>query len=204
MKSQFQYLHQSDGSITLDGFPNVQLATVAAQGLVVGRNWQHELELPTYQEEWEQWARPVGMSLRHVRFIVMDQSESRLPGHRRLNPQAIVLPEQVPLELGHSGFLIGYVYSFVCGFDEMREMVPSLFNFQIPDPQPEGDFIVGTARLFDSRLSDVAWRGLQREIFSHVCPMVFMNEGAERLVQVTLTPGDFVGCPGARVLATWE
>jgi hypothetical protein len=177
---------------------------VEEQGKVTGRDWQTELSLPTYAEEWAQWAEVRGMSTRSVRFIVMDQSESRLPGHTRLTPQTVTLPDTVPLELGHSGFLIGVVHAFVTGFDEVRAMIPDLFNIEIPDPQPEGDYIIGTARLFDSPLANAAWRGLQRGIFSHVCPMVLTAERVETLVQVTLTPGDYVGCTGARVLATWE
>ena len=181
------------------------MQTIEEQGHVIGRNWQQELELPTYQEEWEAMATVRGMSLRHVRFIVMDQSASRLPGHARLQPKAVILPSTCPFELGHTGFVIGNVYGFVTGFDELRELIPSLFNIEIPT-EPEGDFIIGTARLFDSALAQKAWEGLQLGIFTHVCPMIFTpaeSPGMQRLAQVSLVPGDFVGCEGARILTTW-
>lgn len=203
MKSQFQYRHGPNG-ITLEGLPNVRLSMIEEQGKVVGRNWQAELKLPVYQEEWEEWGLVRGMSRRSVRFIVMDESASRLPGHVRLNPQAIALPRSCPFELGHSGFLIGSVHAFITGFGDVRELVPSLFGFEVPLDLIEGDYIVGEARLFDSPLATKAWQGLQQNIFTHVCPMTFMADGVESLVQVTLTPGDFVGCENARILATWE
>lgn len=204
MKSPFQYLHRSDGTIGLVGLPHVKLDLIEGQGKVVGRNWQHELNLPTYQEEWDEMAEVRGMSNRAVRFIVMDESASRLPGHPRLNPQAIMLPKTCPLELGHSGFVVGFVHSFVCGFDELRAWTPELFGIEVPLDVIEGDYIVGTARLYDSQLSDAAWQGIQRKIFSHVCAMTFMADGKESLVQVSLVCGDFPGCENARILKTWE
>ena len=207
MNSPFQYRHAPDGTITLAGLPNVRLEMIEEQGHVTGRNWQHELELPTYQEEWEAMAQARRMSLRHVRFVVMDESASRLPGHTRLCPKTVVLPPQgCALELGHTGFVIGFVHAFITGFDELRSAIPSLFGFEIPPPAPEGDFIVGTARLFESPLAEKTWQGLQQGIFTHVCPMTFVASpsGRDTLVQVTLTTGDYAGCPGARILTTWE
>lgn len=204
MKSPYQYSHNPDGSIGIVGLPNIQVLTVAEQGCVRGRDWQTELSLPTYAEEWEQMAEVVGMSNRGLRFIVMDQSPSRLPGHPRLNPKTIVLPAQCPLELGHTGFVIGFVYRFTTAFDDVRDLVPSLFNVEVPLDLIEGDYVIAEAVLFDSPLADAAWEGLQLGIFSHTCAMTFMADGVESLVQVTLTCGDFPGCPGARILKTWE
>jgi hypothetical protein len=207
MKSLFQYQHQADGKISLAGFPGVKLAMVEEQGRVRGRDWQTELSLPTYAEEWEQMAEVVGMSNRSVRFILMDQSESRLPGHPRLNPQAVTLPKTCPLEVGHTGFVVGFVHGFITAFDEMRELVPQLYDIEIPDPKPEGDYIVGTARLYDSQLADAAWRGIKQGIFSHMCPMIFApaeSPDMQRLAQVSLACGDYPGCPGARILKTLE
>lgn len=184
----------------------MQLELVEEQGRVTGRNWQDELRLPTYQEEWEAMAQVRGMSGRHVRFLCMDQSESRLPGHPRLNPKTVVLPEHgCPFELGHTGFVIGTVYAFITGFDDLRTEIPSLFGFALPF-EPEGDFIIGQAVLFDSDLANASWEGLQKEILTHVCPMTWRAdaEGAEHLVQVTLTPGDYPGCPNSQILAMWE
>lgn len=207
MKSPFQYSHNPDGSIGIVGLSNIQVLTVEEQGRVRGRDWQQELGLPTYFEQWEIAAQVRGMSNRSVRFILMDQSESRLPGHPRLNPQAVTLPKTCPLEVGHSGFLVGFVHAFITGFDEMRELVPQLYDIEIPDPKPEGDYIVGTARLYDSQLADVVWQGIKQKIFSHVCPMIFApaeSPDMQRLAQVSLACGDYPGCPGARILKTWE
>lgn len=208
MKSPFQYQFHPDGTITLAGCPDTTLELIEEQGIVVGRNWQAELGLPTYYEQWEDWAQVRGPSHRHVRFVLIDASPSRLPGHPRVQPHLLVLPEQGCLfELGHTGFVIGVVYSFArcCGDD--RRAVPRLLGFEIPaDLQVEGDFIIGQAQLLNSRLSDAAWRGLQAGLLSHVCPMSWRptEGGDERLVQVTLTTGDYPGCPHATILATWE
>ncbi len=72
----------------------------------------------------------------------------------------------------------------------------------------EGDYIVGYAQLFTSRLAETAWHGVQQKLFTHVCPNLLRPHGAPpgtgSLVQVTLTPGDFPGCPHARILRAWD
>lgn len=55
--SPFQFTQQLDGSMSLGDFPHVTLNTVEGQGSVVGRDWQTELGMPTYYEEWEALAR---------------------------------------------------------------------------------------------------------------------------------------------------
>jgi len=129
-------------------------------------------------------------------FVLMDESKTNLVGHPRMQPKQIALPTQCSLELGHSGFLIGSLYGYFLG------RLPPGFN--VPLPTLEGDFIIGMAHFFDSPLAEKAQEGLQRGIFTHVCPVVWSPPGAPvgtgMLTQTTLTTGDYPGCPHARVL----
>ncbi|MEP6890612.1 MAG: hypothetical protein ABI955_07960 [Nitrospirota bacterium] len=72
----------------------------------------------------------------------------------------------------------------------------------------EGDCVVGQAELYDSPLADIAWRGLERKIFSHVCAVVSQTPedpfGTGDLVEIALVSEPEAACPGARVLKTWE
>lgn len=207
--SAIQILRQQDGSMRIKDLPHVNVETIQEQGAVTGRNWQAELGLPTYHEEWEAMARIRGLSSRHIRFVLMDESITRLPGNPRLQPQQITLPPSAScsLELGHTGFVVGAVYTFLLGFDELRTQIPSMFGFEPPNGL-EGDYIIGQAQLFDSLLADKAWEGLQRGIFTHTCPLLFRHTeepaGTGKLVEVALTPGDYPGCPGAGVLKIWD
>lgn len=207
--SAIQILRQQDGSMQIKDLPHVNVETIQEQGAVTGRNWQRELGLPTYYEEWEAMARIRGLSARHIRFVLMDESATRLPGNPRLQPQKVTLPatSTCPFELGHTGFVVGVVYTFLLGFDELRTQIPSMFGFELPKGL-EGDYIIGQAQLFDSLLADKAWEGLQRGIFTHTCPVLFRQTeepaGTGQLVEVTLTPGDYPGCPGAGVLKIWD
>lgn len=206
--SLIQFTQQPGGVMGLKNLPNITLEAIQDQGTVTGRDWPSELSLPTYYEDWELLSRIRGVSPRHVRFVLMDESPTRLPGNPRLQPQKVTLPmpQTCALELGHTGFLIGVVYAYIVGFDELRTEVPSMLGIELP-MELDGDYIIGQAQLFDSPLADAAWLGLQRNIFTHVCPNIFRPTGAEpgtgTLVQVTLTPGDYPGCPNARVLNTW-
>jgi hypothetical protein len=177
-------------------FPGRTL-TVEQQGSVTGRDWRQELGLPYYFEEWEEMAKLRSDEPRgRVTFIAMDESPTQLVGHPRMQPKQIALPTQCSLELGHTGFLIGALYGYFLG-----RLPPGL---NVPLPTLEGDFIVGQATFFDSALAEKAQEGVQRNIFSHVCPVVWSTEGAPvgtgLLVQLSLVPGDYPGCPNARVL----
>ena len=72
----------------------------------------------------------------------------------------------------------------------------------------EGQWILSEAELFESSLADAVWRGLQGEIFTHTCPVLFTRpgeaSGGGQLIEVALTPGDYPGCQNARVLKMWE
>ena len=202
--SPFQFTQQPDGSMGLANLPKMKLVTIDAQGAVVGRDWQTELGLPTYYEEWEEMGR-IRTDQRRGRltFVLMDESQTQLTGQPRLQPKQIVLATQCHLELGHSGFVIGAVTGYVLG---IGAPLPPWFNLIVPSGL-EGDLVIGHATLFDSPLAEKAQEGLTRGIFTHVCPVLWTPDGATvgtgGLVQVSLVPGDYPGCPNARVLE-WE
>ena len=209
MKSPFQqYLHHADGTITLEGHPQVTIDAIQDQGHATARDIERELGLPTYFEEWEAIATPQGLSPRMVRFVLLDESETRLQGNPRLQPRSITLPPTAtcPLEFGHRGFVVGAVSAFFLGFKENAEDLRRM-QIDIPD-WVEGECILAHAQLFDSPLADKAWEALQRGIFTHVCPLV-LRQGAEpigtgQLVEVSLTTDDYPGCPGAKILKMWN
>ena len=208
MKSSWQqYDHQPDGSIGLVGRPDVGIEVIQDQGRVTGRNIEAELGLPKYFEEWEVLAKPRGLSRRQIQFIVMDQSETRFPDRYRFQPQRVTLPSTCHLEFGHRGFVVGIVHTFLLGFEELRERIPSMFSVELPE-EVEGDYIVGQGTLFDSPLAEKAWDALRLGIFTHVCPLVFRKidepAGTGQLVELSLVAGDYPGCQNARVLKTWE
>jgi hypothetical protein len=194
--------------MSLADFPEVRLHTVEEQGSVVGRDWQRELDLPVYWEQWEYLARPRSDAHRgRLQFILMDESETRLQGNPRLQPKQIVLPTQCSLELGHSGFTVGSVYGYFLGTGDMRQSIPSLLNLTLPT-ELEGDFLIGVAQFFNSALAEKAKQGLERQIFSHVCPIVWSPPGAPigtgALVQVSLATADYPGCNNAKILSWSE
>lgn len=56
MKSPWQqYTHQPDGSITLEGRPDIAIEVIEEQGLVTARHIEAELGLPKYFEQWEEF-----------------------------------------------------------------------------------------------------------------------------------------------------
>lgn len=179
--------------------------------MVTGRNWRAELGMPIDYEAWLVMSRIRGLSSRHIRFVLMDESAPRLSGNPRLQPQKATLSHTCPIELGHTGFVVGFVYTFILGFDELRTEIPSMFGFELPRGL-EGDFVIGQARLFDSLLAKKAWQGLQQGTFTHVChahlcPLLSgpsYTPGPPQIIEVSLTTDDSHGYPGARVLKTWE
>jgi hypothetical protein len=212
--SPLQFIKKPDGTMGLKGQPSVTLETVEGQGQVKGRDWQSELFLPKYREDWEALARPRGLSARRVSFVLMDEAPTNQKGHPRLRPEMIELPTSCQFELGHTGFVVGIVNYFVpllrsqkLSCSDEPVLLPSLEPFSIPFT-PEGSFVVAHARLYDSPLAEAAWLGITRGIFSHVCPIIFRPFGAPAdtgtLLQVSLVPGDFPGCPNARIMRQWE
>ena len=137
----------------------------------------------------------------------MVQSETRFPDRYRFQPQRIALPSTCHLEIGHRGFLIGIVHTFILRFDEMRVQIPTKFGVELPK-EVEGDYVVGQATLFDSPLAERAWDALRLGIFLHVCPLVFRKidepAGMGQLVEISLVDGAYTGCQNARVRKTWK
>lgn len=202
--SPFQFQQAPDGSMSLADHPDIRLDTIEGQGTVTGRDWQAELGFPYYFEEWEALAKLRSDAYRGtLTFIIMDESPTRLPGHPRLQPKQIVLPTLCSLELGHSGFVVGMVYAYLLGIDALRTVIPSRLGLTLP-AEVEGDFVIGHATFFDSAMAEKAIEGLRRGTFTHTCPVIWSPDGAlpgtGALVQVSLVPGDFPGCPNAKVL----
>jgi len=208
MKSPWQqFTRLPDGSITLEGHPELAIEVIEEQGPATGRDIESELGLPKYYEEWELLAQARGLSGRQIQFICADESPTRFPGHYRFQPRRITLPTTCHLEFGHRGFVVGTVHPFLLGFDELRELVDSMFSFEIPQ-ELQGDYIIGQATLFDSPLADKAWDALRLGIFSHVCPLVLrqLDEpvGTGQLVEVSLVSNDYPECPGAKIFKMWD
>jgi len=211
-RSNIQLDQRADGSFQVKGYPQIRYVGVEGQGTVVQREWWNELRLPTYREDWEAIARAKGLSLRRITFVLLDEAEARLPGHPRFNPERIILPPSCPLELGHTGFVVGLA-CFSPEFILPRGGKPVDPSLSLP-PDLEGGCILGTALLFDSPLADAAWLGLQRGIFSHVCPTLSKPsvvpaayaEYADywALQQVSLATSDYPGLVHAKILKMQE
>ncbi len=199
-----QYVHASDGSISLKGAPHITLDTIAEQGHVTARDIRHELGLPIYYEEWAELAKHTGMSNRMFRCVLVDESPSRLPGNPRLSPAEIV-PTPCYLEFGHQGFIVGQVAAFYFVPKNGRSLLQRM-GIEVPS-YVEGDCLIADAQLFCSPLADKAWEAIERGIFTHVCVVVFRQNsqalGTGQLVEVTLTTDDFPGCQNAKILKTW-
>ncbi|MEO7863993.1 MAG: hypothetical protein ABIU05_26895 [Nitrospirales bacterium] len=72
------------------------------------------LGFPVYQEHWEEWAVAQGLSGRHLRFVLCDESPTSHVGYWRFQPEKIHHGGQQGrwlLTAGHSGFVIGLVYA---------------------------------------------------------------------------------------------
>ncbi len=101
--SPIQFLQQPGGAIQLKNLPHLTLEPIEEQGTAIGLDWQRELGLPTYFEDWEAMARADGLSAHQVAFVLMDEAPTRLPGAPRLCPPQVTLPQTCPFELGHTG-----------------------------------------------------------------------------------------------------
>ena len=181
------------------------------RGTATGRNWADELGLPIDYLEWLVMSKIRGLSARHIRFLLMDESTPRSSSNPWLQPQTVTLPQTCPIELGHSGFVVGFVYAYFVGHTELRAEIPSMFGFELPSGLA-GDFIIGQARLFDSLLAEKAWQGLQQGTFTkvchaHICPLLSGPSdkpvSPPQLIEVSLMTDDSHGYH-ARILKTWE
>lgn len=203
-----QFQHNEDGTISIKGQPGIVVEAIAEQDLALATAHALQLEnvlgLPHYREDWERFAAYTGMSSRMVKFVLVDESISRLVGSPRYQPRNITWPASCALEFGHRGFLVGMLTSITQCFDLPAEALKTL-GIDVPI---EGACLIGEAQLFNSRLADKAWEAMQRGLFTHVCPLLFRQPqeplGGGTLVEVSLVSGDYPGCRNARIVKAWE
>ncbi len=195
-----QFTQTSSGGWGVEQAPNTPTFTVQDSEPV--RDWLAELDLPKDWGKLEAMAQPKGMSTRRLRFILVDESLTALPGIPRFKPQQwLFFPgEQYRFTLAHLGFVIG--------------SVTNIWRAKPGEFEPgtvEGAAILAEATLYDSALADAAWRGIQQGIFGHACGVVHMwraplPDGGEvakdELLEVALI--DRPGCRNARILRSWE
>jgi hypothetical protein len=203
-KSQIQFEHRPDGTVGLVGRPDVVLRVHQDQAHADFPAWERELGLPQYQEQWDALAEGTGvinLSCRFMRFILADESPTKHAGNQPLQPAHIRFDPtaRYPLILGHRQYVIGACSLLMLHPKESREDVPDFVK---------GDCVGGIAELYDTPLADIAWRGLERNIFSHMCAVLNQKpedpDGAGDLVEIALVSEAEAACPGARVLKTWE
>jgi hypothetical protein len=200
IKSSIQFEHRADGSVGVAGRPDVVLKVPEGQAQVTEPEYERRLGLPTYEEQWDALAIAQGLSGRFVKFILADQSPTKQVGHYPLQPALIRLqPAKYPLTWSHRGYVIGFCFPVLLHPKEAGANRPEFV---------EGDCIIGVAELFDSKLADLAWEGLARKIFSHMCAVLAQRpedpDGSGELVEIALVSRSEAACPGARVLQVWE
>ena len=148
--SPIQYVH-TDGRITVEGLPNVKYTNHSGTRRRAGAQLATGAWSTDYHEEWEAMARPRSLtSGRRIRFVLMDESVTRLQGTPRLQPQHVMLPYPMrcPLTLSHTGFVVGTVFSFLLIREQDREALKGL-GIDQPD-FTEGQWILSEAELFSS------------------------------------------------------
>ncbi|MEO7860257.1 MAG: hypothetical protein ABIU05_07390, partial [Nitrospirales bacterium] len=190
--SPLQFEHLDDGRIQLAGHPDVNLLVPEAQAVAVRPEWEATLGFPYYFEEWQEWAVANGLSGRRLRFVLCDSSPTTHVGHWRFQPERIRLGEQRGrwlLTAGHSGFCIGLAYGVMLA---TKDTMPGLGldGTEWPGWVEGNSCLIGQAMLYESRLADAAWAGVQRGILNRVCAVVSMQPGEEpgtgTLVEVAL------------------
>ena len=203
-KSQIQFEHRPDGTVGLVGRPDVVLQVHEDQAHADFPAWETELRLPRFEEQWNAMAEGTGvvsLSFRFIRFILADQSPTKHAGHRPLQPGGIRFPLLAcyPLILGHRQYVIGQCSLLMLHSKGTGVNVPSFV---------EGDCVIGTAELYNTPLADIAWRGLERNIFTHTCAVLNQKPedlfGAGDLLEIALVSEAEAACPGAQILKTWE
>ena len=169
-----------------------EMHTIEEDGLP--RDWLEDLNLPRNWDDLELLATADAFSSRWVRFILFDESVTRFQGRFRMQPRRIGhMTDGIPLTLGHLALVVGECRN-------VRLARPG----EIPDV--EGYALIGEAQFYESALALAAWVGIQRKIFGHVCAVVLktpdMVVGTGGVGEVAVV--DVPGCPGARILETWE
>ncbi len=174
----------------MEVLPNVQVETIQEQGAVQGRNWQRSLVSRPITRNGRRW-RDRLTSGRRIRFVLMDESVTRLKGNPRLQPHHVLLPYPMhcPLTLSHTGYIVGTVYSFLLISQQDREALQGM-GIKNPDCT-EGQWILSEAGLCSSPLADKTWQGLQEQIFTHTCP-VLLSSGP-RTFSREPSPRDLIG-----------
>jgi len=195
IKSPLQVNVSRDGSVhaTIDGLPITgPLETVPHEGPVF--DWLEELGLPKDWVQLDRLAKYTGDSCRMMKFILVDESQTKFPGAWRFKPTEIRFQSSgYPITLGHLGLIIGRC-DLLC-----------LFPAGVI-PEAEGACIVGIGTFFDSALATAAWTGIERKIFTHVSGVIARPStdppgGGAVIDEVGLT--DYPGCTGALILKTW-
>lgn len=186
---------QPNGGVSVygpDGGHAASVDVVQESGPV--RDWMKELCLPKDWGALDVLARPDGFSSRMIQFVLIDQSPTRYPGGWCFEPQRWTYdPYGQLLTLGHLGLVIGACEHIRAGHRDEA-------------PHAQGHFLIGQARLYNSKLARAAWLGILDGIFPYVSAIVARPAdeppGGGRMLEVGIT--DDPGCLGARVLKTWE
>ena len=145
--SPLQFLHLADGSVQIVGRPYVTIKVHEDQAHTGVPEWERQLGLPKFQEEWEALSIDRGFSDRFVRFVLCDQSRTKHVGNYPLQPARIrIQPGSYLFTLGHSGFEIGRCPVVKLHPKEMTRVFLHLPNFV------DGDCLIGEAQLYDSPL----------------------------------------------------
>lgn len=194
MTSPIQLRQGNDSTWTVNGLDASRAQVETMQDDEPPFDWLAALEIPKDWHKISAMAVPSGLSQRWLRFVVCDESVTRLPGAYRFQPPRLTFkPSGQLLTLSHLGFAIGVTQYMNHGTPGEVEHV-------------EGAYILGVAELFSSLLADAAWRGLQEEIFQFVSPVVVRQAsepaGTGEILEVGIT--DRPCCPGARILKAWD
>ncbi|ALA60201.1 hypothetical protein [Nitrospira moscoviensis] len=208
-KSTIQFTHGADGSVQMEGRADVSLLKVQKPQGYTPFLWMDQLSLPRFQEDWEWAAHPKGLSRRHLRFILADESPLRTPGQRTYDPSKILVqypPDYYALTLSHTGFIIGFTQPEALIPSERREDWLAL-GIRIPETTV-GQCLIFKAVLYESPLADAAWRGIERGILTHSCAVLADFDPDQNmpgtLREVAIGPSEEVGCSGAKILQHWE
>lgn len=196
-KSPVRFDLLPDGQCAMSGLPGVTVVRNELPEIqICVRDWLAELGLPKDWNALDAMARPSGLSERRFRALIGDESPTRFRGAFRYRPSEWkVQAGGQRLTLAHLGYIVGLFEHVWYGHPEEA-------------PHAEGTFLMGQARLYDSRLADAAWEGIRRGIFGGVCAVVVRPADAEpgtgELVEVALAELDQVGQPAARIVETRE
>ncbi len=206
------FVHSRDG-ISIAEHQDLKVTTVENQREAAEHTARlvRELQLPVYEEEFREWARPADLSApysdRWCRFVLCDSGETRLVGHLQFRPERMAVPcPQIPLTLLHWPYVVGMASGFKVVYPDFRRTFADC-GLVIPD-ETEGICMLAEARLFNSRLADKAWAGLQWGTLSHTCAVTALADtpaGAweTALCVVALAPPE-AGNPRAVILKHWS